>query len=261
VIDRGALFALVAVVLLVTLWGIQQRTRNAATADLGWAILVAFGAFLAGMTIDAPSERRLLVGGGAVVWAVRLGWHLLRDRGWPGRPEDGRYRALRERWKAAAGGRFLLLYLAQGPVAALFVVPIVGAMQGGALDRWAVLGAGIWAAAVGGEWLADRQLAAFRADPATAGTVCQRGLWRYSRHPNYFFEWLHWWAYVAIGHAAPATWIGPLAMWLFLMRVTGIPYTERQALAGRGDGYRRYQRTTNRFFPWWPRPDTAGGVP
>jgi steroid 5-alpha reductase family enzyme len=254
----GAAFVTVALLLLLALWGIQLRTRNAATADLGWALLVAFGVLLGAMRIEAPVERRILVGVLGVVWALRLAWYLLRDRGWPGLPEDGRYRALRERWKGSEGGRFLLVYLAQGAVAALFVVPIVGAMRGGALDGWAVLGAGIWGVAVGGEWLADRQLAAFRADPATKGRVCQRGLWRYSRHPNYFFEWLHWWAYVAIGHAAPATWIGPLAMWLFLMRVTGIPYTERQALASRGEGYQRYQRTTNRFFPWWPRPDHVG---
>jgi len=79
------------------------------------------------------------------------------------------------------------------------------------------------------------------------------GLWRLSRHPNYFFEWLHWWAYVLIGHAHPLTFLGPAAMLLFLFRITGIPYTERQALRSRGDAYRAYQRTTNAFFPWPPR--------
>lgn len=254
----GALFALVAVVLLLALWGIQLRTRNAATADLGWALLVAFGTLLGAMNVDAPAERRILVGALAIIWALRLGWYLLRDRGWPGRAEDGRYRALRERWAGSEEWRFLLVYLAQGLVAALFVVPIVGAMRGGALDGWAVVGVVVWGIAVGGEWVADRQLAAFRADPSTKGTVCQRGMWRYSRHPNYFFEWLHWWAYVAIGHAAPLTLVGPAAMWLFLMRVTGIPYTELQALASRGEAYRRYQETTNRFFPWWPRDGAVG---
>jgi steroid 5-alpha reductase family enzyme len=82
--------------------------------------------------------------------------------------------------------------------------------------------------------------------------VCRAGLWRYSRHPNYFFEWVHWWAYVLIGHAAPLTLLGPAAMLLFLFRVTGIPYTERQALKSRGEQYREYQRTTSRFVPWPP---------
>ena len=256
----GVLFAVTALVVLLALWAIQLRTRNAATADMGWALLVALGTLLAARTIDAPMERRLFVAALAVAWALRLGWYLLRDRGWPGLAEDGRYRALRERWAGSEEWRFLLVYLAQGVVAALFVMPIAGAMPGGGLDGWAVLGAVIWVVAVGGEWIADRELARFRADPTTKGQVCQRGTWRYSRHPNYFFEWLHWWAYVAIGHAAPLTWIGPLAMWLFLMRVTGIPYTERQALASRGEAYRRYQRTTNRFFPWWPRSGPAQGA-
>jgi steroid 5-alpha reductase family enzyme len=111
----------------------------------------------------------------------------------------------------------------------------------------------LWAGAVLGETVADRQLAGFRADPANRGAVCRRGLWRLSRHPNYFFEWVQWWAYVLIGRGAPLTLIGPAAMLVFLFRVTGIPYTERQALRSRGEAYREYQRATSAFVPWPPR--------
>jgi steroid 5-alpha reductase family enzyme len=79
------------------------------------------------------------------------------------------------------------------------------------------------------------------------------GLWRFSRHPNYFFEWLHWCAYVLIGHGAWITWLGPIGMLWLLTRVTGIPHTERQALRSRGDAYRAYMRTTSAFVPWPPR--------
>ena len=92
----------------------------------------------------------------------------------------------------------------------------------------------------------------------TAGE-CQVGLWRYSRHPNYFFEWLHWWAYVLIGIGSPWWWVtvaGVVVMYVFLTRVTGIPYTEQQALRSRGDAYRRYQETTNVFFPFSPSKTT-----
>jgi len=89
--------------------------------------------------------------------------------------------------------------------------------------------------------------------PANRGAVCRSGLWKYSRHPNYFFEWVHWWVYVLIGRAAPLTLLGPLAMLLFLFRVTGIPYTERQAVKTRGDAYRAYQASTSAFVPWPPR--------
>jgi steroid 5-alpha reductase family enzyme len=196
------------------------------------------------------------VAGLAAAWALRLAVYLLRDRVLAGRGEDGRYRALREYWGGRAEQNFLWLYLGQAVVATLFLVPIAAAMRGGRLDGWTGAGVIVWLMAVIGESLADRQLARFRADPANRGAVCRAGLWQYSRHPNYFFEWVHWWAYVLIGHAAPLTLLGPVAMLLFLFRITGIPFTERQAVRSRGDAYRAYQRTTSVFVPW-PRRSAA----
>ena len=249
--------AAAALAVLVGAWAIQLRTRNAATADVCWTVLVAGGVAALGVAGEGDPWRRLLVAALAAVWAARLGFYLVTDRVLGTTEEDGRYRALREHWGASAPRNFLFLYLGQGVVAALFLAPLWAAMQGGPLDGWAAAGVVVWAVAVGGETLADRQLARFRADPATRGRVCDVGLWRYSRHPNYFFEWLHWWAYVLIGHAAPLTFLGPAAMLLFLFRITGIPYTERRALASRGDRYRAYQRTTSVFVPWPPRQDPA----
>ncbi len=246
------LFALSGTAFLIVLWAIQLRTQDAATADIGWATLVATGTVVAAWTVDGDLTRRLLVAALAVFWSLRLALYLLRDRVLSARGEDGRYRALREHLGPRAALGFLGVYLAQGFVAALFLLPIVAAMQLGALSWWAAAGVAVWLAAVGGEWLADRQLAAFRADPSTRGTVCRTGLWKYSRHPNYFFEWLHWWAYVLIAEGALLTFVGPLFMLIFLFRITGIPYTERQALRSRGDAYREYQRTTSVFVPWPP---------
>lgn len=246
-------FAAFGLVLQLALWAVQRRTRNAATADLGWTVLVAGGAVGAAVVEEGDPARRVLVAGLAAVWALRLGAYLLRDRVLSRAPEDGRYRALRDQWGDAAPRNFLALYLAQVPVAALFVIPLGAAMRGGAIDAWAAAGVAVWLVAAAGEWVADRQLARFRADPANRGAVCDTGLWRVSRHPNYFFEWLHWWAYVLIGQAQALTFLGPAAMLLFLFRLTGIPYTERQALRSRGDAYRAYQRTTSAFFPWPPR--------
>jgi steroid 5-alpha reductase family enzyme len=248
-----AVAAAAALALQAALWAIQLRTRNAASADLGWTLLVAVGAVTAALASGGDPWRRALVGALAALWALRLAAHLLTDRVLGGGPEDGRYRALRERWGARAARNFLFLYLAQVPVAALFVTPIAAATHGGRPGAWALVGALVWAVAVGGELGADRELARFRASPANRGAVCRVGLWRYSRHPNYFFEWLHWWAYVLIGQAAPLTFLGPVVMLAFLFRVTGIPYTERQALMTRGEAYREYQRTTSAFVPWPPR--------
>ncbi|MBM4194883.1 MAG: DUF1295 domain-containing protein [Gemmatimonadetes bacterium] len=248
-----ALAAGAALLLQVVLWRIQLRTRNAATIDAGWAVIVALGALVAALVSEGDIARRTIVASLVLVWAVRLAGYLIGDRALPGAAEDGRYRMLREQWGPAAPRNFLGLYLAQVLIGAVFVVPVYAAMRGGAPDAWMFAGIATWLVASLGEWTADRQLECFRAAPTNRGRVCREGLWRYSRHPNYFFEWLHWWAYVLIGHAAPATFVGPVVMLIFLYRITGIPYTERQALRSRGEAYRDYQRSTSAFFPWPPR--------
>ncbi len=240
-------------VAMALLWWRQLRTHNATSVDVAWSFGLAALSLLYGATVAAPALVKLLVGGLATAWAVRLGSFLLVNRVLAHDQEDGRYRAMREGWGSSAGPKFFLVYQAQAAVATLFSLPILGAMQAGRLDGFAMVGAAIWIVAVGGETVADRQLARFRADPANRGQVCQTGLWRYSRHPNYFFEWLHWWTYVLIGHGAALTWIGPVVMLVFLFRLSGIPYTELQALKSRGDRYREYQRTTSVFVPWFRR--------
>ena len=108
--------------------------------------------------------------------------------------------------------------------------------------------------------IADRQLRAFARDPANKGKVCDQGLWAWSRHPNYFFEWLHWFSYVLLCWQHPWGWltvIAPLVMLYFILFVTGIPPTEKQALKSRPKSYRDYQRTTSPFFPWPPQSPAA----
>ncbi len=241
--------------LLAALWLIQLRTRDAATADLGWTLSLALLSGLHAASGTAPSARRMLAAGVLIVWASRLALHLLRDRVLkPG--EDGRYAALRASWGAGAQPRFFLLYQVQVLMAAALSVPVW------ALSRdprnpglGALAGTALAAAAVAGEALSDSQLAAFLADPAHRGSTCRQGFWRYSRHPNYFFEWLFWWGFVVMslgGPAFPWTLAGPAVMAFFLFKVTGIPITEAQAAKSRAD-YAKYQRTTSMFFPWFPK--------
>jgi protein-S-isoprenylcysteine O-methyltransferase Ste14 len=160
-------------------------------------------------------------------------------------------------------GKFFAFFMAQAGFTALLSLPFFVASRNPLPDftAWIAAGVAIWTVAVAGESIADVQLARFRAEPANAGKTCRAGLWRYSRHPNYFFEWLHWFAYVfiAVGaeHAA-LTWLGPALMLLALCWFTGIPYVEAQALRSRGEDYRRYQQETSRFLPWFPR---SGGGP
>ena len=114
----------------------------------------------------------------------------------------------------------------------------------------------MWLLAMLGESAADVQLNRFRSDPANKGKTCRVGLWKYSRHPNYFCEWLVWLAYFIYALGSPGGWIAvyaPALMYLFLTKVTGIKATEEHAVRSRGEDYREYQRTTNAFFPWWPK--------
>ena len=243
----------VLVVALALLWARQRKTQDATSVDVAWSAGLGFLAIVYPWFVDGDPTLRFLTGALGTIWALRLAWFLLSDRVLPATEEDGRYRAIREHFGPKTNFFLFFFYQGQAAVAVLFSLPMLAAMRHGQLDLWTAIGVAVWAIAVGGETIADKQLAAFRSDPANRGEVCNVGLWRYSRHPNYFFEWLHWWAYVLIGRGALLTWIGPVLMLVFLFRLTGIYYTENQAIKSRGDRYREYQRTTSVFFPWFPK--------
>jgi steroid 5-alpha reductase family enzyme len=246
-----------AVVWMTLLYGVRRLTRNAGVVDVGWALGVgALTLALAGTGEGLPARRAMLACL-AGFWSLRLGLYLLADRVVNAK-EDGRYQALLASWGDRAERNLFLLYLAQAGFVVMFCIPFLPVVNSSVPvgTLWDGLSLCIWIAAVAGEALSDRQLARWRADPANRGRTCRRGLWRYSRHPNYFFEWLHWWTYVFLAVGAPRAWLallGPAVMLLFLFRFTGIPYTEAQALKSRGEDYARYQRTTRAFFPWFPR--------
>ncbi len=251
----------IAAALMLVLWLIQRATRDAGVVDVGWAAGLGILAVFFALRSEAPDGRRLLVGGMAGIWALRLALHLLRDRVL-GKPEDGRYQTLRASWGEKAQLFFFVFFQAQALLDAILAVPFWIALASPAAFGQATdaIGLAVWLTAVGGESLADRQLARFRARPESKGKTCREGLWRYSRHPNYFFEWLHWWAYPIVAWGAPwwaFTLTAPALMLFFLLRVTGIPATEAQAVKSRGDDYRDYQRTTSAFVPWFPKKGAA----
>ena len=256
-----ALGLAVMAVVMAALWLVQRRAGNAGIVDVGWSAGVGIVGVLAAALGAGWAPRRLLVGTMIALWSLRLATYILRRV--VGEPEDGRYTRLREEWGEAFQVRAFFFYQAQAVLAALFAVP-VWVVAGDARPGWGVAAAAgvvLWLLAVIGESVADRQLARFRADPANRGRTCTVGLWRTSRHPNYFFEWLHWWAYVALGIGAPLGWltlVGPALMLLFLLKVTGVPATEARALLSRSD-YAEYQRTTSAFIPWFPRRPSSGG--
>ena len=241
-------------VVMALLWRWCEKQRNAGYVDVMWAGGIAGLALLFAALSPGEESRRVLVGLLGAAWALRLAMHLFGRVS--GEAEDGRYRSIRESKGQAASSFFFWFFQIQAFWAVLFAAPMLAAMlRTGPLDVLDGLGAGIWLIAVAGEWTADRQLAAFRGNASNKGRVCRVGLWRVSRHPNYFFEWVHWWTYVAIGVTGAwggMTLLGPLLMLLFLFSLTGIPPTEANALRSRGEAYRRYKRTTSAFVPWFP---------
>ncbi|MGY6631555.1 MAG: DUF1295 domain-containing protein [Wenzhouxiangella sp.] len=242
---------------MVLLWLWQLKSKRADWVDAAWAGSIGLLAVLYAVFGDGSVEKRVLVAIVAGTWAFRLASHLA-SRLASHSDEDGRYQSMREHFGSKANGFFLVFFLAQALIAWLFALPAwaVANDPSASLNVWVLLGVAIWLISLAGESLADRQLDAFRRNPDNRGKVCQVGLWRYSRHPNYFFEWLHWFSYPLLALGAPhqwLTWLGPVIMLLFLFRLTGIPYTEKQALKSRGDAYREYQKTTSVFFPWPPR--------
>jgi steroid 5-alpha reductase family enzyme len=248
---------LVMAAAMAGLWAVQLRFQNASIADVGWcAGLIAVVLWYASHA-PGDAERKLLVGVLVTVYAGRLGLHILLDRV-VGKREDPRYRRLREQWGSSAQLFMFGYFQLQAAAVALFSLPFLAVIQNprppfGLVELLGVL---IWLGAVAGEAAADWQLAVFRAKPWNRDRVCREGLWYVSRHPNYFFEWLHWWSYVVMALGAPGwflTLIGPAGMGWALLKVTGIPLAEAQAMASRGDEYRHYQQTTNAFFPWPPK--------
>ena len=248
---------LCAAILMVLAWVIQRRIQNAAVVDVAWCagfVLVCAGLALA--TTGDPI-RRVVVAIMVGVWGLRLSGYVLFNRV-IGRSEDPRYARLRRQWGKRAPVYLFLLFQAEALAFPVFVLPVIVLMENSQprVSPWEWVGLLVWAVAMAGEWTADRQLAAFRARPENKGRTFREGLWRYSRHPNYFFESLHWWAYVLMGIGVPYGWLtllAPVAMTVSLLKISGIPLAESQAVVDRGDEYRDYQRTTSPFIPWFPK--------
>jgi steroid 5-alpha reductase family enzyme len=248
---------LAAAIAMLIGWLIQLRTRNAGIVDVIWAAGMGTSALFYAWVGSGGLVSRLAVAVLGSIWGFRLSLHVLARV--LSEPEDGRYRYLRTYWNDHQG-KFFVFFQAQALLTALFSLPFYAVAENprNSLSIWCVLGLVTWLAGVIGESISDAQLAAFRKNPQNAGKTCRVGLWRYSRHPNYFFEWLHWFAYVflAIGAPFPAwllSLLGPTLMLASLVWITGIPFSEAQALRSRGEDYRQYQRTTSMLIPWPPR--------
>jgi steroid 5-alpha reductase family enzyme len=248
---------LIAVAYFTLTWAISVRVRNYGFLDVAWSYGVAILAPIYALNSPgAPAHKWPVVIIGAL-WSLRLGTYILLRVVHHHPTEDVRYETLRKRWPGA--GMFYVFFQMQAVLVVIFSLPflIVSFNTAGRLGAFEIAGLAVAILSLGGEALADWQLKRFKADSANRGKVCQAGLWRYSRHPNYFFESLIWWAFFLTALGSPYGWITilcPLLMLYFLWKVTGIPLTEEHAVRSKGDAYREYQRTVSAFVPWFRRP-------
>ncbi|MGE0500260.1 MAG: DUF1295 domain-containing protein [Rhizobiaceae bacterium] len=245
-------------------WWLAVRTGKSGWVDATWTfavgvcgVAVAF-APVGGWQQDAT--RTWLVAALAAIWSLRLGLHIVSRTLEGG--DDPRYAQLRKQWGNSWRTRLFLFLQIQAACAIPLVVAIGAAGHNPAPDiriaDW--IGVLILVTAIAGEGIADRQLRAFASKPANKGKVCDVGLWAWSRHPNYFFEWLGWLAYpviaIELSWAYPWGWAAlgaPAVMYWLLVHVSGIPPLEEHMLRSRGDAFRVYQARVNAFWPGPPR--------
>jgi steroid 5-alpha reductase family enzyme len=235
----------------------EQRTRNAGWVDVGWAMSILYLAIATAWLNNGMLYRRTIVFLLVMMWSIRLVTHIL-SRLLSDAPEDKRYQTMREDFGPRSGGKYFALFMGEGLLAIVLSYPfcVITRNSFPGLMGVELLGITIAMIALAGETLADRQLKDFIAVPANQGRVCDVGLWRYSRHPNYFFEFTFWVGLAVFAWPSPGgqwAWSSALIMLVLLVKVTGIPHAERQALISRGEEYRRYMQTTSAFMPWFRR--------
>ncbi len=248
-------------------WHVALRTGRSGWIDAIWSFAVGGAGLVASLfPLEGTvlNTRQLLVASMVALWSLRLGVHISIRTAHGG--DDPRYKQLREEWGAQVRPRLFWFLQIQAAVAFILAlaVGVAAHRPAPALDWRDALGVLILVAAIAGEGVADRQLSDFRKVPSNAAEVCTEGLWRFSRHPNYFFEWLAWVGYAvvalspggsyALGWAALAA---PVMMYWLLVHVSGIPPLEAHMVRARGDRFRAYQAKVNAF---WPGPSRLRAV-
>jgi len=247
----------VALVYMTAIWLASLAQRNASIVDAFWGLGFVLLAAVYFVAADGFVGRKILITSLVAVWGLRLSLYILW-RNW-GKGEDYRYRAFREK----AGERFwwvsfFQVFLLQGVLLWLISAPILAAQFYDSPDELTVvdgLGALVWAVGLFFEAVGDWQLASFKADPANKGRVMQSGLWRYTRHPNYFGDATVWWGYFVIAAGTiEGLWtvISPILMTVLLMRVSGVALLEKAQVRSKPQ-YRAYIDSTSAFLPWFPR--------
>jgi len=242
----------------LALWTVSLFKRDVSIVDSFWSLMI----FLAGVVYLAntpePVERTYLVIALALIWAVRLSAFISwRNHG---EPEDYRYQQIRRNNEPYFEYKsFYIVFALQAGLAWLVSLPLLAAINSQNPFNWIdYLALCLWIIGMFFEVVGDQQLANFKADSGNKGKVLSRGLWRYTRHPNYFGEFCIWWAFFLFALASGSWWsiLSPVLMSLLLLKVSGVSLLEKD-IASRRPEYEKYRENTNAFFPWWPNTNFA----
>jgi steroid 5-alpha reductase family enzyme len=250
---------LVAFLVMVLFWYWGRSRDNYAVIDVGWGIVISsilWVYYLAknGFSFEITSFTLTIL---VQLWAMRLSLFLYLTRILPRHAEDKRYTSFRKDYGDKVHQKFFTnVFLFQGFLALILTSPLLVAYIGedNSLSWFSAVGLALFFFGELGESLADQQLSKFKQDSSNQGKVCNKGLWKYSRHPNYFFEWVIWLGISVF--ALNFSWIGILPaifMYVLLVYVTGVPYAEKFSLLSKPIAYVEYQNSTSPFFPWFPR--------
>jgi len=247
-LDAGVLALLFA-----AMWFISYRLNNYGFLDVTWTLSIGLVALIDGLLGNSLPERRMLFTLMGLVWSLRLGLFVLIRVLHHHPTEDKRYRSLREQWRSP--GAFLAFFELQACIALIFSAPFLAAGYANSFEVGLLEWVGLSVAAIGilGEAIADAQAQAFKRRPRSHKKILDVGLWHYSRHPNYFFEIVTWIGFALAVAELPLGWVSlacPILISYFLLRVTGIPLTEKHSLETHGELYRDYQRRTSALIPW-----------
>jgi steroid 5-alpha reductase family enzyme len=242
-------------------WCVSLLKRDVSIVDSMWPLFFVVAAVTYAVMLPQPGPRTPWVLALVGIWALRLSGHLTW-RNW-GEPEDRRYQTIRHHNEPYFALKSLyIVFGLQGALAWIISLPLLAAIAAPrAMNLLDVAGMALWAAGFGFESVGDWQLARFRHDPANRGRVMERGLWRYTRHPNYFGDCCVWWGFYLMALAAGGWWslVGPLLMSFLLLRVSGVALLEKD-IGERRPAYRDYIRSTNAFFPGPKRAGDRNGA-
>lgn len=237
-------------------WLYQHKTKRAEIVDICWTFLLGISGVYIAYALGSNSTRSIILGLIVSFWSLRLGVHLVKDRLFA-ESEDARYRDLRTEWGNKSTAKFFIFFMLQAFLVPLFSTAYASVALNSAeisyFDSVAII---LVIIALLGERRADRELAQFKKQRTDKKSVCDVGLWSWSRHPNYFFEWIHWLSYPLLALSGLYWWlslISPIIMYYLIRNVTGIKPLEDRMRKHYGDSFLKYEQKVSEFFPRPPR--------